>query len=518
MCCICNSDLNQNELITNNDDQHTNTLKCSVKNCDQYYHLACLKPERYPVLIKSAKNFTCPLHFCLTCYSDQPLPIDARSLKLTQRQLLKCIKCPTAFHNDMSCVAAGTEILAGHSVVCPSHRSIKYDKQINVNWCFSCNQGGDLICCETCPAAFHVKCVDNPPSSEEEMYFCYDCSSRKHLHYGDIIWIKLGRYRWWPGKIVSPNLIPDNIMKLNRKEGYFPVYFFGTHDYIWSHRGRVFLFDEEDCQRGVSKSALANKKFRIAVREARDEFAERKLVEGHRIEKIKDVDGWPRFKSIKQNKPINNVQQSIPEDKQVSLCECKPDGDVLCGTDDCLNRIMMLECNPQTCPVGDKCKNQRFKKRLYPVCVPFKTDLAGWGLRTTQDIKKGDFVMEYVGELIDEAECNRRMDQKIDNGDTTFYFLTIDKNRIIDAGPSANLARFMNHSCDPNCETQKWIVNEQTKVGLFALTDICAGTELTFNYNLDCRGNEKMQCFCRFENCSGFIGVPPKVIKQNNIK
>lgn len=49
------------------------------------------------------------------------------------------------------------------------------------------------------------------------------------------------------------------------------------------------------------------------------------------------------------------------------------------------------------------------------------------------------------------------------------------KDRIIDAGPKGNEARFMNHSCQPNCETQKWTVNGDTRVGLFALTEIPAG-------------------------------------------
>ena len=55
---------------------------------------------------------------------------------------------------------------------------------------------------------------------------------------------------------------------------------------------------------------------------------------------------------------------------------------------------------------------------------------------------------------------------------------------MIDAGPKGNLARFMNHSCDPNCITQKWTVNGDTRVGLFALKDIPPGTELTFNYQV----------------------------------
>lgn len=55
------------------------------------------------------------------------------------------------------------------------------------------------------------------------------------------------------------------------------------------------------------------------------------------------------------------------------------------------------------------------------------------------------------------------------------------KDRIIDAGPKGNYSRFMNHSCQPNCETQKWTVNGDTRVGLFAVCDIPVGeTDCSF--------------------------------------
>ena len=71
----------------------------------------------------------------------------------------------------------------------------------------------------------------------------------------------------------------------------------------------------------------------------------------------------------------------------------------------------------------------------------------------------------------------------------------------------------MNHSCDTNCETQKWNVNGATKVGLFARKDIPAGTELTFNYQLECKGDEKTACHCGAEICSGYLGERAKSIK-----
>lgn len=130
-------------------------------------------------------------------------------------------------------------------------------------------------------------------------------------------------------------------------------------------------------------------------------------------------------------------------------------------------------------------------------------------------IFQGEFVNEYVGELIDEEECMARIKYAHENDITHFYMLTIDKDRIIDAGPKGNYSRFMNHSCQPNCETLKWTVNGDTRVGLFAVCDIPAGTELTFNYNLDCLGNEKTVCKCGAPNCSGFLGDRPKNSSTN---
>jgi len=66
---------------------------------------------------------------------------------------------------------------------------------------------------------------------------------------------------------------------------------------------------------------------------------------------------------------------------------------------------------------------------------------------------------------------------------------------------------FTDHSCAPNCETQKWTVNGDTRIGLFALHDIESGEELTFNYNLASDGETRKACLCGAPNCSGFIGL-----------
>ena len=123
------------------------------------------------------------------------------------------------------------------------------------------------------------------------------------------------------------------------------------------------------------------------------------------------------------------------------------------------------------------------------------------------DISAGDFVVEYIGEVLDTAMCRERLIKYHENRIINFYMLTLDSGLVIDASLKSNHARFMNHSCDPNCESQKWTVKGETRIGIFACVDIAAGTELTFDYHLDSLGNEKKQCLCGSKNCSGFMGL-----------
>ncbi|CAF4274130.1 unnamed protein product, partial [Adineta steineri] len=80
----------------------------------------------------------------------------------------------------------------------------------------------------------------------------------------------------------------------------------------------------------------------------------------------------------------------------------------------------------------------RFQKRNYPAQQVFWTAGRGWGLRALVPIKEGEFVNEYVGELITYEETERRVKLARKNNVKDFYFLVLDKDRVIDAGPRGN--------------------------------------------------------------------------------
>lgn len=111
---------------------------------------------------------------------------------------------------------------------------------------------------------------------------------------------------------------------------------------------------------------------------------------------------------------------------------------------------------------------------------------------------------EYMGEIVDESEYHRRRNFYAENGHKHYYFMQIGNGEVIDACRMGNVGRFMNHSCEPNCETQKWVVKGDLRVGFFALRTIKAGEELTFNYNF--QTEKPIRCCCGSSKCNGTLG------------
>ncbi|XP_072515395.1 histone-lysine N-methyltransferase NSD3 isoform X4 [Salminus brasiliensis] len=496
--------------------------RCSVTGCGRYYHETCAR--KYPGSAAEPRGLRCPQHSCATCCLERDLH------KANKGRMMRCIRCPVAYHTGDSCIAAGSVVITPHIIICSNHSSARRNghlcSPVNVGWCFICaratkkniGKGGRLLCCEACPASFHPSCLNI--EMPEGVWLCSECRAGKKPHYKQIVWVKLGNYRWWPAEICNPRLVPSNIQSLKHDIGDFPVFFFGSHDYYWIHQGRVFPYVESDKNFAEGQVGI-NKTFKKALEEAARRFQELKAQRETKeaLEQERNSRRPPPYKLIKpalglslqSNKPVGKVQVHMADLSEIPRCTCRPTDERPCGQDSqCLNRMLQYECHPQVCPAGDRCLNQSFSKRMYPDTEVIKTSGRGWGLKTKQDLKKGDFVMEYVGELIDLEECRQRISHANKNHITNFYMLTLTKDRVIDAGPKGNLSRFMNHSCSPNCETQKWTVNGDIRIGLFTLCDIAADTELTFNYNLDCLGNGRTSCHCGAENCSGFLGVRPK--------
>jgi len=106
--------------------------------------------------------------------------------------------------------------------------------------------------------------------------------------------------------------------------------------------------------------------------------------------------------------------------------------------------------------------------------------IQGLGVFARQPIGQGARIVEYVGEIISEEEGHRRYEDKAMERHHTFLFGLSD-GRCIDGAAEHNLARFINHSCEPNCEA----VEEEAHIWIEALRPIAVGEELTYDYSYE---------------------------------
>jgi len=220
---------------------------------------------------------------------------------------------------------------------------------------------------------------------------------------------------------------------------------------------------------------------------------------------IENAHVWSR---VSRNIFTHREPRKLTEDDiMVCNCELNEDGSG-CG-EDCVNRLVLTECDPKFCPCSTACKNQRFSRKKFEDLEVKRSSKKGHGLFATEDanvIKAGEFVLEYVGEVLHEEAYEERKQQYAREKRRHFYFMTLSSSETIDATERGGVGRFLNHSCDPNCETQKWMVKGELCIGVFALREIKAGEEITIDYKFERYGEKPMRCFCETGACCGWIG------------
>jgi SET domain-containing protein len=185
---------------------------------------------------------------------------------------------------------------------------------------------------------------------------------------------------------------------------------------------------------------------------------------------------------------------------------------------------MQYECNDHNCKVGPHCGNRHFAElkfrsqnknfsRTQPGEKPsqnlwgegvevVKTEDRGYGVRAMRSFEPHQIIVEYCGEIITQDECDRRMNEEYKDKTVNlplklvhmmpeltllqdYYLMTFHDKMIIDA-TKGSIARFVNHSCNPNCLVEKWTVDGNPRMALFAGEDgIVTGQELTYDYNFE---------------------------------
>ena len=129
-----------------------------------------------------------------------------------------------------------------------------------------------------------------------------------------------------------------------------------------------------------------------------------------------------------------------------------------------------------------------------------KSAIHDWGLFAMEKIEYGEMVIEYIGEVIRQkvGDLREKRYEKIGIGSS--YLFRVDDDQIIDATMSGNLARFINHSCEPNCTAKIITVENQKKIVIYAARDIEIGEEIVYDYKFP-REDDKIPCLCGAPNC-----------------
>jgi SET domain-containing protein len=140
-----------------------------------------------------------------------------------------------------------------------------------------------------------------------------------------------------------------------------------------------------------------------------------------------------------------------------------------------------------------------------------RSGVHGKGVFALQDLAEGETLIEYVGEVISWDEAQDRHPHDPEDPNHTFYF-HVNEDRVIDALYGGNSSRWINHSCDPNCEADE----DNDRIFIKAIRNIAAGEELNYDYGLiiDEPYTKKLKaeypCWCGSDNCRGTLLAPKR--------
>jgi SET domain-containing protein len=128
-----------------------------------------------------------------------------------------------------------------------------------------------------------------------------------------------------------------------------------------------------------------------------------------------------------------------------------------------------------------------------------KSGINNLGLFAKSDIKKGEKVIEYKGRKFTHKQVEE--DDRFDNS-KAIYLFTLNERYVLDGDTKTNTAKYINHSCDPNCEVD--II--KGKIWIIAIKDIKKGDELSYDYGFGYDADfRQFPCKCGSKNCCGYI-------------
>lgn len=144
---------------------------------------------------------------------------------------------------------------------------------------------------------------------------------------------------------------------------------------------------------------------------------------------------------------------------------------------------------------------RRLKENWKTLCVLGRSRIQGLGLYAEHDLDKYTMVIEYIGELIRNETANRR-EKEYEDANRGVYMFRIANDQVVDATMTGGPARYINHSCSPNCKAEVVDIGETSKIIIITTRKIPKGEELTYDYKFDFEDDQhKIPCMCGAPNC-----------------
>ena len=515
-------------------------FKCQKTECGLFFHEACLEMQNIPVetrVINGEKteviagtggtpsspngagntaeapkelHFTCPAHWCWTC---------------TQEDMV--------MDNAASATAAETGKNKG--------KTKGKRKKKSTHTVFIPKKAQRLFPCLDCPISYHLTCI--PPSAKfhELALLCHEHADTKELPalnmessmQGNVEAAadqKLQKMQNHDNLLAKRSLARNSVYKSRGSVSRNPFFPAGVTADRRTNKEQLVLSKisesttdvvttKDNTSNGESGGGDENKCVDV------NSATHMVVGDGNKCDRLlfclpADVQEEvhakpPPYKHIHSLKYYpENRPKKIPTPQDICTCVSACD-------DDCINRLLYVECfgsngtagddnsssrKGTNCRLGPNCGNRRLGQRQHvKKCKPATEKGKGWGLVTMENVKKDSLVQEYLGDVIDEKEKERRLKEwSIEHpNDPNFYIMCLSQGWYIDARETANMSRFINHSCDPNCVLQRLNVGGYMRDGIFALRDIKAGEFLSYDYHFDTKLGDKFICRCGSANCRG---------------
>ncbi|MCO5583216.1 hypothetical protein L7F22_037124 [Adiantum nelumboides] len=342
--------------------------------------------------------------------------------------------------------------------------------------CAICQDFGELLCCDQCGQGFHLSCLNLDRMPDEPFWLCSNCKDNKVQCFEckgvgnpkDEIKIKL--LEDIPGHMICSKHDKRNCLRQGAEEFQNPAE-------LLKNLPVPQQFCDFQVPRGIH------------------EF-------------VKKLKNRPQpFVHIRRNIYLVKKPKRRSENEFMQ-CTCARAGKLRESCErDCICSMLQYSCS-DGCGCGPSCTNLPFQKRLGRKLDLVKTVKCGWGLVAAERIKAGDFLIEYVGEVIDDKACEERLWGIKERCESNFYMCEINREMVIDATFKGNISRFINHSCCPNTQLQKWQIDEEMRIGVFAISDISVGEAITYDYQFIPFGQDQT-CFCGASACRGKLGRKP---------